>query len=91
MMMTCSLDHGDDVEGNLGGASHRIMSSRLHEMPVERGLHCEVAFGRRGAVVAPAVHQHGLQVLVACQALHQLEGAYRVLWPEDVGHVLQNS
>ena len=42
-------------------------------------LHDEGCLGGRTAVVAPAVHEHGLQVLVVCDAGDHLEQGPRVL------------
>ena len=49
-------------------------------------LHDECCLGGRAAVVAPTVHEHGLQILVVRDAGHHLEqrpdkGQYGEYWP----------
>ena len=47
-------------------------------------LHDEGSLGGWAAVVTPAVHEHGLQVLVVSDASHHLQQGPGVLWPEPV-------
>ena len=84
------LDDGDDVEGDLAAAAYRVARPASHEVPVESGLHHERRLGGRTAEVAPAVHKHGLQVLVAGQVRHHVQQGPGVLWLEQVGEEPQD-
>ena len=79
-LATSTLYHRNDVVGNLTAATHWIVSTTSHEMSVQCSLelknfskqnylelfylHGKSSLRRRTAIVSPAVHEHGLKILV---------------------------